>query len=271
MKNLGCREAVHARAGVPVRRRKLGALLLATALGLWVTAPRAYTMSVIEIGPNLFQSILNQLNTYQQRYQDYAEYAQQARRWVQTYQHMRQQLFTLQAFVGQMHGKGVLLEERDETYGIEDCDPQGGSLASIALSWLKADLDGEIGPQQVNVCRQIVVTRNKKFNETIKILKHLQKVEAEWRLIEARRLLSNTQGNIEGSNNDVNRFVGRLQQDLQFWQASMAAYDAYLDLLNQEQQRLAQAAMRGKKAVLGTVAQGATLRMALQKARRRER
>lgn len=251
-------------------RSRLGVAVLLAGLGVVALPSRAYTMSVIEIGPNLFQSILNQLNTYSQRYQDYAEYAEQAKRWYQTYQHLQQQLFRLQAFVTLANSKGLVLEERIETDGVEDCSPDG-SVVSTALRWLRINRDGEIGAQQEEICRQIVIAQNRKFNETVKILRHLQQLESQWRMLEARRLLSNEQGNIEGSNNDVSRFVGQLQQDLQYWQASTEAYDSYISLLKQEQQRLAEAAMRGKRTLRGSVVQGATLKTALEAARSRDR
>ncbi|WP_147651381.1 hypothetical protein [Vulcaniibacterium gelatinicum] len=248
----------------------LALLAIVLGLGAFPTTGRAGAMAVVEIGPNFLQSLLNQINTYTQRYQDAAEYALQAQRWYQTYQHMRQQLIRLQGIVTSLQSKELVLEERDESHGVEACGGAGSPFGAI-LGWLQIDLDGEVVSQQKEVCRLIVVARNRQYNMTIKTLRKLQDLQSQWQQIEQRRQASNEQGNVAANDNDALRFMSGMQQELHYWEATMNAYDSYIRLLNAEQARLAESAMRGKRAVFGAVVQGAALRTALKAARRRER
>lgn len=247
-----------------------GMLVLAFA-----TAEKARAqMATVEVGPNFFNNLMNQINTLTQRFQDYAEYGVEAQRWYSKYQHMQQQLIKLQGLASTIAPMSDQFSRRADDYGMEyACPGSNGGLSSALLkSWIGIDMEGEIGPQQLKICEYIVLVENAKYNKTVDMLKRLRERSAEHEQIESRRSsVGDSEGNLQAVNNDVMRMAAAMQIELDNWEATLKGYDSYIGLLRSDQQRLAQAALNGRKNVWGTVVQGAVLKGALEAAESRER
>src|SRR3546814_12381867 len=86
------------------------------------------------------------------------------------------------------------------------------------------------------------------------------------RLDQVRRSYGNdaTLGDMTGSNNDIRGFAARGAMDMDYFRTAMITYDGFIASLRSDQQDLALAAMRGKRTPWGSVAQGITLKAALE-------
>lgn len=260
--------------GIVIRFRALA--IGAIMLGIFgMSANVRAQFATVEVGPNLIQSILNQLNTFSQRFQDYAEYAEEAKRWHDSYQHMQQQLIKLQGFTASMGPMPDRLARRKDDYGmVESCR---GSKGGVTLSALKQmvgiDAGGDIQEQQRQICERIVLAENAKFNQTVDMLKRLRTRASELEAIERRREnVGDSQGNLDANDNDVARMSAGMQMELDYWEATLAGYDSYIGLLRSDQQRLALLALNGDQTnPWGTVTQGAVLKGALEAAESRDR
>ena len=257
------------------RARTTKAALVWPALVLTlVTSFANAQVATAEVGPNLVQSILNQINNYTQSAQDYSEYGLEAKRWYDKYQHMQQQLIKLKGFTASMGPMSEQFSRRAEDYGMTDsCRGSDGGLNLSALKQgFGIDLNGDIRQQQLRLCERIVLAENAKYNETVDMLQRLRKRSDELKQIESSRShVGESQGNLEANDNDVARFSAGMQMDLEYWEAMLAGYDSYVGLLRMDQQRLAARAMEGTTKPWGTVMQGAVLKSALEAAGNRDR
>lgn len=255
------------------RVARAGSVPIVLALLLTNSVTKAQ-VATAEVGPNLIQSILNQINNYTQSTQDYSEYGLEAKRWYDKYLHMQQQLIKLQGFTASMGPMTEQFARRAEDYAMtESCHGSDGGLSLAALKQeFGIDLNGDIQEQQVQLCERIVLAENAKYNETVDMLKRLRKRSDELKKIEqGRSNVGDSQGNLEANDNDVARFSAGMQMDLEYWEAMLAGYDSYIGLLRMDQQRLALRAMDGSSKPWGTVIQGAVLKAALETAGTRDR
>lgn len=253
------------------------ALLLGTVMLVLLGAvgPGHAQWATVEVGPNLIQSILNQLNTFSQRFQDSAAYAEEAKRWYDSYQHMQQQLIKLQGFTASMGPMADQLAYREEDYGmVESCRGSTGGLTLAALrQMISIDASADIQDQQRRLCERIVLAENAKYNQTVEMLGRLRTRAEEFKQIESRRATSgDSEGNLAANDNDIARLSAGMQMELDYWEATLAGYDSYIGLLRSDQQRLAMLALHGQRGTAwGTVTQGAVLKGALEAASGRGR
>jgi hypothetical protein len=245
---------------------------LAAAFGA-VSIARAQ-VATVESGPNLIQSIMNQINTMTQQVQDYGEYAKEAKRWYDQYQHMQQQLIKLQGLSSKIAPMSNQFARRAEDYGMVDRCPgsKGGLSLALLRQWAGIDVQGEVGPQQLRICEYIVLAENAQYNETVDMLQRLRARSNEFGRVEDRRSsVGDSEGKLQANNNDVMRLAAGMQVELDYWEAMLTGYDSYIELLRSDQQRLAIAALNGPKGPWGTVIQGAVLKGALEAAESRDR
>src|SRR3546814_143736 len=145
----------------------------------------------------------------------------------------------------------------------------GASTASMADLWKRfvPDMSGDIKEQQLKVCAQIVLMESERYNEQVEMLKRVRESSENLaRLDQVRRSYGNdaTLGDMTGSNNDISRFAARGSMDMDYFRTAMITYDGFIASLRSDQQDLALAAMRGKRTPWGSVAQGITLKAALE-------
>lgn len=266
----------------PTQRRSRKLMLASLALSCTLAAGNASAVfgvgdTVVEVGPSLYNHIMNQINTYSQKIEDAKEYGEQATRWRNTISHYQQQLAALRAFKDQAMAMGITdkIEERAPAYGMADaCPDASGSMSLSSLfSSFSLDMNGNIVEQQQEICQRIVLAQNAKYNEAVKMLKNIKKRSGELDGVSgARDSVGTSQGKLDTNTNDVDAVLARVTIDMQYTETSINAYDGYIVALKEDQERLALRAMRGgKKSWVGTVVQGATLKGALEVLKTRDR
>ncbi|MCW0392233.1 hypothetical protein NB690_002807 [Xanthomonas sacchari] len=218
------------------------------------------------------------VNDPESMYKAMAEYAETAKRWQETisqYQkqleHYQQQLIKLQRL---QLGESTMQDnfaERPQDYGLEDsCPGAAKSGLSGLLNQFKAlapNMSGDAVGEQTKVCARIVMAQNAQYNETVRMLKRLIERNQQFKQqIEAQRdSVGSSQGALAANDNEVRRFAAQNAMDLDYWNAQMKAYDAYIVALKDDQSRLARRALNGNKDdLLGQVVQAGVLAGALQ-------
>ncbi|SOO31954.1 conserved exported hypothetical protein [Xanthomonas phaseoli pv. phaseoli] len=207
------------------------------------------------------------------------EYAEQAKRWTETlkqYQqqldHYQQQLIKLQRLNLGTSTMADNFAERPEDYGLEaDCPGAPKTGLSGVLQQFKSlapNMNGKMVEEQMKVCTRMVLAKNAKYNESVRMLKRLIERNNQFKAIEAQRDRGGTsQGALAANDNEVQRFVAQNAMDLDYWQAQMTAYDSYIVGLKEDQSRLARKALDGDQnswlKPLGQLVQAATLKAAL--------
>lgn len=243
-------------------------LLAACALAASVILPvpgRAQ-VAVVEGGPSLIQQILNQLNTYSQRYQDTAEYSEQASRWMQTARHYQQQLIQAQGlFAGQGLTPGQTLESVPEDWNVAKKCGGGFDVATLVRA---VTLDGDdLVTKQREICGRIQVAHNRKFNATVRFMTELRpKLDRHLQEIHNRRNSSNDEGNVNAVAVDAQNFDNWMSAEFKNWDMQMRMYDGYVAILHETQRTLSEAALKGDRSKpIGTPVKTAILQGALSR------
>ena len=223
--------------------------------------------SVIEVGPSLIQQLLNQINTYTAQIEAAGEYSEQATRWKATLQHYQQQLTKMQALISNFGlPKAQALSKVEDDYLVaEKCPEQGsGGLAAMVAKPFKLNPDGNLIEQQRQICVNIRTMQNRKYNDTVEyLLSTAPQMDGFLKTLDSARASSNEQGAMEHSDNEALRLNNKLATQEQQWSTRMQAYDAYVEIMEENQRVLAQGAMRGKRSMVGAVVKTAALKAAL--------
>ncbi|KAF1716640.1 hypothetical protein [Pseudoxanthomonas wuyuanensis] len=200
---------------------------------------------------------------------------QDATQYMRQLQHYRQQLADL-SMMFRMHSIGMNMEfkERALDHGMAQECPGTSGLPSISDLWnlVAVNDEDDISAQQLMRCQQIVMLKNQKYNEMVRLLKNVEARANNLEDINNDRFgIGTSEGKMNSSSNQIQLFVAHNQVDMQYSKTVLESYDAYIQALEEDQQRLAMMAMQGKKSIWGTVAQGVTLKAALRAAKSRER
>lgn len=263
------------RAGTSGRRAApfLQAAVLTVAMGLSLSAaPPARAQAVFEIGPNLFNNIMTQVNTWTSKFQQYNEYIQTAQRWQQQIQQFQSMLSNLQSMVSMLGlPQGVPLTPVAENFMVvERCGGNSGDLSSVlsqALgSLVGVSLGDKIKQQQLKVCVMTQRMRNKQYNEMVAFMTTtIQQIEA--RKTEVNGIVGSGQRDV-GQMNQAMLRVQQTNSDIQSkmkeFEARMQAYDTYIATMEKQQETLTQTALRGQPSILGQVIKTAVLKGALE-------
>lgn len=206
------------------------------------------------------------------------EYAEQAQRWSQTvsqYQmqlaHYQQQLIKLQKLDFGQSTMVTPFTERDREHGVENACPgsQPGFLSQLmnTIQQPVPNMQGNLIDEQRTLCQLMVVAENDRYNESVRMLKRLVERNQQFAQIQQQRAnVGDSQGSLAANDNEVQRFTAQNSLDLDHWQATMTAYDAYIATLREDQSRLARRALGGNrdgKPLVGQVIQAAALKAAL--------
>lgn len=204
------------------------------------------------------------------------EYAEQAKRWTTTLKqykdqiaHYQQQLIKLQS----LNLTGPTMKddftERDPSFGMEDACPgsNGSGLTGLMNGFknLLPNMQGNIVEEQLKVCQQLVLNDNARYNESVRMLKRLidRNKEFQNKIQGQRKSVGTSQGALAANDNEVSRFLAQNSMDVDFWQATMKAFDARELALKNDQTRLAKRAFDGSNSLFGQVVQAAALKTAL--------
>jgi hypothetical protein len=224
---------------------------------------------VVEIGPNLFQSILNQINTYSQKFADTAEYAQNAQRWMQQLNYVRQQLINMQSLLSTVAmPNGTTWTKVDaKSYLVEEsCNRGGGGLSlGSLLTMFNLNPGGDIVAEQKKICVAIRQARNEKYNYTVDfVMKTAPQMEAMLNRVQTQRNGDNSQGNVQNVATSSDQIGNDLALKFQIWQGQMQTYDVYIATMEENQRTLAYKAMKGQQTILGSLVKTTALAGALK-------
>lgn len=253
---------------------RLAALSVVGVLMCNAPAP-AYTMPVVEVGPNVFQSIMNQINTYKaeitaaaSKAQDAAEYIEQRTRWIRTLQQYAQALVQIQAVINDfgMPSAAPLLPVPPNYLVRETCGSEADFSAGGLFKTFVFNPQSDFKSQQTQICVNIRTMQNRKYNEAVNFLiDSVPKMEGALSRIFKLRILSNNQGNVQGTDSESLRMANDLAVQSQIWQARMRSYDAYIEVMEANQKIVAQNALKGDttKNIIGDIVKTAALKGAL--------
>ena len=270
---------------VEFRHRTVASVLaLALAAGAMITTPSSQAVSVVEVGGNLVQSILNQINTLKVKYateisqaQAASEYAKTLQRHIQTLENWAQKLSKYEQMITNFGGnfrsdRGIPLDAVEPDFNVaEKCGgaPPGFSLRNITSMLASRLTDATNIPQrQRDICVAIQMLENKKHNDTVMFLtKTLPDIGDVLQQIATIRPRSNTEGSVAESTNNVVQTGVNIDAEFKSYEQQVYLVDQYIAGLRDQQRVLTQTALNGKKSgILGGVVQAAVMRAALDPA-----
>jgi hypothetical protein len=140
-----------------------------------------------------------------------------------------------------------------------------------------------VGKEQYAVCVKTVQVRNMRFNAMVKMLKDVAARDKDIKkLMDDRKTLNGPEnsGKLLANTNAIARLQTQMENDIQNGKYTLDTYTAILTTLNDDMVALAERALTGKAAnkkgpfglppIVGTVLQGAALKIALAGAGTRE-
>ncbi|MCG8277017.1 MULTISPECIES: hypothetical protein [Stenotrophomonas] len=254
-------------AANPRRHAMPLAAALTLGISMVIAAPPARAAGpVVEVGPNLLQSILNQINTLTSQIEAAGEYAQNATRWIATLNEWRDRLAQYQQIVASpLMPTSVNLTVIPEDWNVaERCGVSGLSLGGI-MSALNLNLAGDIGEQQKNICMAIQLLENRKYNETVTVVRDtMPQVQGILDKIKQIRLASRKAGTMPESSNNTLQSFAAMDKSFKAWESQIRTYDLQIGTLRNMQQILAGRALKGERNPIGTLVKTATLKAALE-------
>lgn len=240
--------------------RQFGALAALAVAMTPLTAKAQW--AVVESNPVTVQAhVANEVNTYTQKLQDYAEYYEQGQRWLQ-------QLTKIQNMIANFGmPTNIAFENIPANHMVgERCG--GGLTVGNLASAVGINLKGDAIQEQKKLCAQIVMLNNQKFNATIDFMRRTQPVmDKAIELMNLARTFSDSPGTIQGIQEQAVRYDLQYQQQEIQWRNQIAACDARISSLEAQQKILARTALRGSNNLVGTVVSTAALKAALEHAR----
>ncbi len=243
----------------PAKRTRMRAVVLSIAMLLGTQ--NAYAgMPVIDI-----TSIIGEIRSW---ISDTTEYAKEAVRWNQ----MKQQIDEVRAIFDAFNyivglPDGAKLEKVPPKYLVEEaCGKKAlGFDLKTAVSVLGIS-DGDIAAQQAQICVNIRMMQNRKYNDSVDFLeKTVKQAEEQMYKNFMSRIGSNKTGAVQAADSDTLRLGNELNMMAQQWGTRMQAYDAYIAAQQENQNVLARAALKGnpKNKLLGDLVQTVALKGAL--------
>ena len=253
------------RRTVARKRKSVRLMLTSLALSCSLATGNGNAVTVVEVGPSAIQHILNQINTYTQSLQDYAEYGENAMRWRNTFTYYQQQLIKMQAMIMSFGmPKGVQLKEVPEDYMVANRCGGGFSLANLTKVF-NFNASGNLVEQQQMICGNIQRTENLKYNLTVRFMQRtvpeLQRVLKD---AESRRNSNNEPSTADTANNDSGQISNKLDVEFKTWDTQIKMYDSFIASMQESQKMLAQTGLKGGHSPLGTLVKTAALKTALE-------
>lgn len=116
-----------------------------------------------------------------------------------------------------------------------------------AVSTLRFSTREEREAQQLQICVNIQMMQNRKFNETVTFLdRTIKETERAMEAIfQAREDSGNTTGGVQATDSDSARLSNQLGLMAQQWSTRMQGYDAYITVMQSRQNIIARAALQG--------------------------
>ena len=238
--------------------RRLGVLATVLSCVLMVGPSNATGIPVVDAA-----SILKQVIVSIERG---LEHVETISKWTQQLNHMRQQVVQIQSMLSSigMPANQPLTKVGDNYLVAESCGGSGGfSLASLA-SVFRLNTSGDVMEQQKQICVNIRVARNKKFDYTVDFVQRTApQMQTMLDRLNSQRNSNNNQGNLQAVDSDSMRMANDLALKFQVWEGQMKAYDTYIASMEENQRVLARTALKGKQTIVGAIVETAVLKTAL--------
>lgn len=166
--------------------------------------------------------------------------------------------------------------ERPQNYGMaESCQENKfdkdrpitsavDTAVSAINSWrpLKLDNSANLKKDMLDLCKQIVMAQNLKYNETVRLLKLVKQRESEMKkLDDYRQKVGTSQGMLATSSNQLSALSTRMQMDVQYAEAVISTYDSLIASRKLQQEEIGKRILKGgDKTLVSVVLQGAALK-----------
>ncbi|CRD52689.1 hypothetical protein [Stenotrophomonas indicatrix] len=241
--------------------------VLAMSLMAMLAAPvQAYTLPVVEIGMNLFNGTMTEVNTLASQAEALIEYGEQYQRFHETTQNWLQKLAQFQQIIAAPNmPSGIKLTPVEDDWNVSERCGLGviGGIGDL-LSALKLNPKGDIAAQQKQVCAAMQMIENKKYNETIEVVQSsLPKMRSVLDKIKNIRMLTDTEGGMTETMANTQVSDAYMKADFAAWETRIKMYDRQISALERQQQFLTERALKGTRSPLGTVVKAAALKGAL--------
>ena len=165
-----------------------------------------------------------------------------------TYENLQKNLIKVQGLQSSGIAMTDKFEQRDPQYGMKAACPGAGAFSlSNLMSSMALDMEGDIKKQQKEICQRIVMAHNVQYNESAKMLKHLREVQgAKLKAIEKEvNGVGDSKGKLDSAVVKFDQYQADATRDEQYSTTLIAAYDTYIESLQQSQ------ALLGKQALTG--------------------
>jgi hypothetical protein len=241
--------------------------VLAMSLTAMLAAPvQAYTLPVVEIGMNLFNGTMTEVNTLATQAEALIEYGEQYQRFHDTTQNWLQKLAQFQQIIAAPNmPSGIKLTPVRDDWNVADRCGLGviGGIGDL-LSAINLNPKGDITAQQKQVCAAMQMIENKKYNETIEVVQSsLPKMRSVLDEIKDIRRLTDKEGGMTETMANTQVSDAYMKADFAAWETRIRMYDRQISALERQQQFLTERALKGTRSPLGTVVKAAALKGAL--------
>lgn len=196
-----------------------------------------------------------------------AHYGKEVASWQQQARDMQNQIASIQnMFLTLGIQPGPQMDEVPQNYNVpERCG--GFSPTSMMSSMFSVDGKGDIYQQQKEVCANIQMMQNTKYNETVRFLRDsYSATQSEFNKLQQMNRSATNLGNNAKASQSANEALYAQEARYKNWQSTMTAIDSYIATMRENQKLLAQTAMKGSKTnqVLGQIGKTAILVGALE-------
>lgn len=195
-----------------------------------------------------------------------AHYGKELSAWRQQIAGMQAQIASIQnMFMTLGIQPGPQMDEVPRNYNV----PQrcGGISLSTLTTVFNVNGSGDIYQQQKQVCANIQMMQNDKYNETVRFLRDsYQAVQTDFNMLRQKQASATNVGDSNKVAQDADAAIYKQKARYDDWQSRMIAYDGYIATMRENQKLLAQTALKGSKTnqVLGQIGKTAILVGALE-------
>lgn len=228
--------------------RHLRSVCTALLLGVALTATNgAQAQYAVYDGANWFENLWTKFQTSYARIEATAEYAKDELRWMEQLKRYSDALVTIN---GQINSFGLpaaapLTRVPDNYLVLETCGTGDLSLTGLFKTFVYKP-EGDWRAQQREICVNIRTMRNRKFNESLEFAGGtLEQMQKALEAISTLRTASNLLGNVTAVDSDSLRAANDISVKVQQWEARMKSYDAYIEVMEENQRVVAALALKG--------------------------
>ena len=213
--------------------------------------------------------MLNQVQLYLAQANAVREYSEEAMRWKRTLEQYRDQLISLKSMVsdiGLPTGVQMRKIQPEDKYVAERCAGATGFSLDSVKRLFEVSADGDIIKMQREICANIQIARNRKYNETIDMIDlSLPTIKNALQLQRLRAASVTTSGDNNRVGADAEVSGNHIATGMAEWETRMKMYDAYIDSQQELQKVVARIGLKGNQTkFIGAAVKTALLQAALE-------